>query len=88
MSLQQHSPILSVNEENDECPKVLRTLEKIDDEAAEYGIQMVKMNDRLMAKKYGFRNPPGLVYFRKAKHIKYDGEWLVEDRILIEDGMA
>lgn len=68
-------PLCPVNEENDECPKVLRTLEKIDDEAAEYGIQMVKMNDRLMAKKYGFRNPPGLVYFRKGKHIKYDGRY-------------
>ena len=65
----------TVNEENEECPKVLRTLEKIDDEAAEYGIQMVKMNDRLMAKKYGYRNPPGLVYFRKGKHIKYDGKY-------------
>ena len=62
-----------VNDENEECPKVLRVLEKIDDEAAEFGIQMVKMNDRLMAKKYGFRNPPGLVYFRKGKYIKYEG---------------
>ncbi|KAG7154498.1 disulfide-isomerase-like 2 [Homarus americanus] len=74
--------IYDVNEENDECPKVLRVLEKIDDEAAEYGIQMVKMNDRLMAKKYGYRNPPGLVYFRKAKHIKYDGDLYDEEDVL------
>ncbi|XP_066956725.1 uncharacterized protein [Macrobrachium rosenbergii] len=73
---------MTVNEENDECPKVLRVLEKIDDEAAEYGIQLVKMNDRLMAKKYGFRNPPGLVYFRKAKHIKYEGDLYDDEDIL------
>ena len=48
-------------------------MEMIDDEAAEYGIRFVKINDRLMAKKYGFRDPPGLAYFRKGKHIKFDG---------------
>lgn len=79
---QDYLAVYFFNEENDECPKVLRTLEKIDDEAAEYGIEMVKMNDRLMAKKYGFRNPPGLVYFRKAKHIKYDGDLYDEEDVL------
>ena len=49
-------------------------MEMIDDEAAEYGIRFVKINDKLMAKKYGFRDPPGLAYFRKGKHIKFDGE--------------
>lgn len=63
-----------VNDENEECPKVLRVLETIDDEAADFGVHLVKMNDRLMAKKYGFRYPPGLVYFRKGKHLKYEGE--------------
>nr|XP_045619924.1 uncharacterized protein LOC123771446 isoform X4 [Procambarus clarkii] len=79
---QDYLAVYFFNEENDECPKVLRVLEKIDDEAAEYGIQMVKMNDRLMAKKYGFRNPPGLVYFRKAKHIKYDGDLYDDEDVL------
>ncbi|XP_071549030.1 uncharacterized protein hlk isoform X4 [Panulirus ornatus] len=79
---QDYLSVYFFNDENDECPKVLRVLEKIDDEAAEYGIQMVKMNDRLMAKKYGFRNPPGLVYFRKAKHIKYDGDLYDEEDVL------
>ncbi|XP_064114219.1 uncharacterized protein LOC135220720 isoform X11 [Macrobrachium nipponense] len=79
---QDYLAVYFFNEENDECPKVLRVLEKIDDEAAEYGIQLVKMNDRLMAKKYGFRNPPGLVYFRKAKHIKYEGDLYDDEDIL------
>ena len=50
-------------------------MEMIDDEAAEYGIRFVKINDKLMAKKYGFRDPPGLAYFRKGKHIKFDGRY-------------
>jgi hypothetical protein len=49
-------------------------LELIDDEAAEYGIKFTKCSDLLMAKKFGFREPPGIVYFRKGKSIKYDGE--------------
>lgn len=54
--------------------KVLRHVELIDDEASEYGIKIVKSSDRLMAKKYGFRNPPGVTYFRKGKYINYDGK--------------
>ncbi|XP_042867144.1 uncharacterized protein LOC122249976 [Penaeus japonicus] len=79
---QDYLAVYFFNEENDECPKVLRVLEKIDDEAAEYGIQLVKMNDRLMAKKYGYRNPPGLVYFRKGKHIKYEGDLYDDEDVL------
>ncbi|KAL7646704.1 UNVERIFIED_CONTAM: hypothetical protein RMT77_001957 [Armadillidium vulgare] len=79
---QDYLAVYFFNDENDECPKVLRVLEKIDDEAAEYGIQMVKMNDRLMAKKYGFRNPPGLVYFRRGKHITYEGDLYDEEDVL------
>ncbi|XP_072157617.1 uncharacterized protein [Bemisia tabaci] len=58
-------------------PRVLRHIELIDDEAAEYGIKVVKCKDRLMAKKYGYRNPPGITYFRKGKYINYDGD--IED---------
>ncbi|XP_039290483.1 uncharacterized protein LOC111055351 isoform X3 [Nilaparvata lugens] len=61
-------------EEDPNTPRVLRHIELIDDEASEYGIKIVKCKDRLMAKKYGFRNPPGLTYFRKGKHINYDGD--------------
>ena len=50
-------------------------METIDDEASEYGIEMVKMNDLLMAKKYGCRHPPCLAYFRKGKHMKFDGQF-------------
>lgn len=55
------------DQEDPISPKILRHIELIDDEAAEYGIKIVKCNDMLMAKKYGFRNPPGITYFRKSK---------------------
>ncbi|XP_045447179.1 uncharacterized protein LOC123655408 isoform X2 [Melitaea cinxia] len=63
-------------------PRILRHVELIDDEAAEYGIKIVKCSDRLMAKKYGFRNPPGITYFRKTKYINYDGDIDDEEEIL------
>lgn len=53
---------------------MLRHLELIDDEALEYGVKMIKINDPLMAKKYGHRDPPGLGYFRKGNYVKYDGK--------------
>lgn len=57
-------------------------MELIDDEAAEYGIKIAKCSDRLMAKKYGYRNPPGITYFRKGKYINYDGDIDDEEEIL------
>lgn len=55
------------NEEDEKTTtRILRHIELIDDEAVEYGIKVVKCNDLLMAKKYGYRNPPGITYFRKG----------------------
>ncbi|KAG7213539.1 hypothetical protein KM043_002798 [Ampulex compressa] len=74
--------VVFYKEEDPETPRVLRHVELIDDEAAEYGIKIVRMKDRLMAKKYGFRNPPGITYFRKGKNINYDGDIDDEEEIL------
>ncbi|XP_015589840.1 uncharacterized protein LOC107265186 isoform X5 [Cephus cinctus] len=74
--------VVFYKEEDPESPRVLRHIELIDDEAAEYGIKIVQMSDRLMAKKYGFRNPPGITYFRKGKYINYDGDIDDEEEIL------
>lgn len=46
--------------------RVLRHIELIDDEAGEYGIRIIKSNDDLMAKKFGYRSRPGITYFRKG----------------------
>ncbi|XP_058810774.1 uncharacterized protein LOC131675703 isoform X2 [Phymastichus coffea] len=74
--------VVFYKDEDPESPRVLRHIELIDDEASEYGIKIVKMSDRLMAKKYGFRNPPGITYFRKGKYINYDGDIDDEEEIL------
>ncbi|XP_059049760.1 uncharacterized protein LOC131844810 isoform X4 [Achroia grisella] len=74
--------VVFYKEEDPASPRILRHVELIDDEAAEYGIKIVKCNDRLMAKKYGFRNPPGITYFRKSKYINYDGDIDDEEEIL------
>ncbi|XP_057338837.1 uncharacterized protein LOC130676540 isoform X4 [Microplitis mediator] len=74
--------VIFYKEEDPESPRVLRHIELIDDEASEYGIKIVQMSDRLMAKKYGFRNPPGITYFRKGKYINYDGDIDDEEEIL------
>ena len=35
-----------------------------------------------MAKKYGFREPPGVTYFRKGKYVNYDGDIDDEEELL------
>lgn len=75
-------PVFADKDDDPDSPRVLRHIELIDDEAAEYGIYIVKMNDKLMAKKYGYRNPPGLTYFRKGKYINYDGDIDDEEEVL------
>ncbi len=59
--------------QNEDSARMLRHLELVDGEAADYGVRVVKLEDGLMAKKYGHRNPPGLGYFRQGDYVKYDG---------------
>lgn len=68
--------------EDPDARRVLRHIELIDDEATEYGITIVKSTDKLMAKKYGYRQLPGLTYFRKGKNINYDGDIDDEEEVL------
>ena len=44
-------------EDDADSAKMLRHLELIDGEASEYGVRIVKLDDALMAKKYGHRDP-------------------------------
>lgn len=55
--------------EDPDARRILRHIELIDDEAAEYGITIVKTTDKLMAKKYGYRKLPGMTYFRKGLYL-------------------
>ena len=72
--------LLILDTSNEDSDKMLRHLELIDDEASQYDVKLVKIDDPLMAKKYGHRDPPGLGYFRKGNYIKYDGrlEWIIK----------
>ena len=70
------SSIVSDDASNDSS-KMNRHLELIDDEALLYGVKMVKIDDPLMSKKYGHRQPPGLGLFRKGDYIKFEGSIVV-----------
>ena len=45
-----------------------------DDECDLYGIQMVKLQDPQLAKRYGIKTFPSLVYFRNGNPLTYDGK--------------
>ncbi|XP_054718538.1 uncharacterized protein LOC129227940 [Uloborus diversus] len=69
--------------ENDkESENVAVHLEKIDDDCSEYDVHLVKMTDKVMAKKHGVKNPPGLVFFRNGNAIKYPGKLKDEEEVL------
>jgi len=70
------------------CDQVIVELENIDDDCDMYGIQMVKLKDPQLAKRYGIKTFPALVYFRNGNPLTYDGdlkneesvlEWLIDD---------
>ncbi|XP_064488753.1 uncharacterized protein LOC135400775 isoform X2 [Ornithodoros turicata] len=74
--------VLFYLEDDDESKEILLHLENIDDDCGDYEVHLVKMQDNLMAKKYGIRNPPGLAYFRHGKHLKYTGDLFDEEEVL------
>ncbi|CAG0892261.1 unnamed protein product [Darwinula stevensoni] len=78
----EYLAVFFYKEDDADCTRALKHLETIDDDASEYGIEIVKMQDSLVAKKYGWRNPPGLTYFRKGKALKYDGDIYDEEEVL------
>ena len=62
---------------------MLRHLELIDDELSLYGVKVVKIEDQIISKKYGMRQPPGIGLFRKgADFIKYEGDIFDQDEML------
>ncbi|XP_028968482.1 uncharacterized protein LOC100903717 [Galendromus occidentalis] len=67
---------------DDESQEILKALENIDDDCADYEVHLVAMVDNLMAKKYGIRDPPGLAYFRHGKHIKFTGDLYDPEEVL------
>ncbi|XP_055342299.1 uncharacterized protein LOC129590885 [Paramacrobiotus metropolitanus] len=75
---------------NKDCEKILEGLENIDDDLDEFGVDIVRANDILMAKRYGIKEPPALVYFRNGNPLIYPGDlkksedvlnWLTDDDV-------
>merc|ERR1712106_908267 len=56
------------------CDQVIAELENIDDECDQYGIQLVKLKDPPVAKRYGIKTFPALVYFRNGNPLTFDGD--------------
>ncbi|CAG4916765.1 unnamed protein product [Colias eurytheme] len=69
-------------EEGEECDNILEELENIDDELDETGIIFVTTEDVSLAKKYGIKTFPALVFFRNKEPLIYKGDIEDEDEVL------
>ncbi|XP_055930888.1 uncharacterized protein LOC129961093 [Argiope bruennichi] len=79
---QEFLAVLFYAENDKESEEVAHHLEQIDDDCSEYDVHLIKMSDKFMAKKHGIKNPPGLVFFRNGKPIKYPGKLKDEEEVL------
>ena len=76
-------PQLLLDDKGDDSAKMLRHLELIDDDLSLYGVKVVKIEDPIISKKYGMRQPPGIGLFRKGTDfIKYEGDIFDQDEML------
>jgi len=64
------------------CDQVIAELENIDDDCDMFGIQMVKLKDPQLAKRYGIKTFPAMVYFRNGNPLTFDGDLKSEDSVL------
>ncbi|PRD24294.1 UNVERIFIED_CONTAM: hypothetical protein NCL1_44203 [Trichonephila clavipes] len=79
---QEFLAVLFYAENDKESEEVAHHLEKVDDDCSEFDVHLVKMSDKVMAKKHGIKNPPGIVFFRNGKPIKYPGKMMDEEEVL------
>lgn len=69
-------------EDGDECDKILKELENIDDELDETGIIFVTTEDMGFAKKQGIKTFPTLAFFRNKEPLIFKGDIEDEDEVL------
>lgn len=62
--------------------EVLAELEKIDDDADDIGVDFVKTGDLAVARKFGIRDFPALIYFEKGVPSFYEGNLEHEEEVL------
>ncbi|GIY02018.1 thioredoxin domain-containing protein [Caerostris extrusa] len=65
-----------------DCGVVLEELERIDDDAGNFGVAMVKNSEKSTAKKYGVTSFPALMYFRNQQPAIFDGDLKDEEKVL------
>lgn len=70
-------------DDGDECDTTLKQLENIDDELDKTGIMFVTTEDVMIAKKYGVKEFPSLVFFRNKEPLIYSGDVEDEDEVLL-----
>lgn len=71
--------------DDDDCPEcddILESLEQIDGEVDQYGIDFVKIASDEANAKFNIINIPSLVYFRKRVPMLYDGDMHHVDKVL------
>lgn len=78
----EYVAVLFYKRNDDESEEIIEHLENIDDDCGDYEVHLVKIHDDLIAKKYGVREPPGLVFFRRGKSVKYEGDLFDEFEVL------
>lgn len=75
--------ILITDDNNDrKCQRVLNELENIDDECDTLGITFVKIDNADEAKEYGIEKIPSLLYFEKGIPTLYEGNLEDEEKVL------
>lgn len=56
-------------------------LENIDDDTANFGVQLVKINDKRAAKLQGIETFPTLIYYRNKEPTNFEGDLENEEQV-------
>ena len=70
------------NDCEEECDDILKEIEHIDDDAHQFGIHFVRTSDTGFARRFGFKQFPCIVLYRKRQPTPYKGDLLDEDALL------
>eukprot|EP00095_Tigriopus_kingsejongensis_P009527 maker-scaffold561_size136864-snap-gene-0.22 protein:Tk09527 transcript:maker-scaffold561_size136864-snap-gene-0.22-mRNA-1 annotation:"GL10978" len=64
------------------CEETLEELEGIDEDAEQFSVHFVKINDKRLAKSYGIKRFPALTFFRDGELTVFEGDLTDEDEVL------
>lgn len=75
--------VTSDEEKNKEAVAILKELENIDDECDALNVDFVKISDPGVAPAFKLATLPALVYFRRTVPIRYGGDLMDEEAVLV-----